>query len=169
MKVRPASLSDVAALVALNEHVQLIRAVAVPELFRRNPPADVIGDAFRKMIADPAAFWLIAEDEVPCGYLCAQFHEQPESWFRPALRLCNISQLAVHPEARRKGVARRLIATLVETATQRGFERIVLDVWTFNQGAREAFMRLGFHLYNERLELVRAPASPATSIASANI
>jgi ribosomal protein S18 acetylase RimI-like enzyme len=151
--IRPAGLADVDALVALNHHVQSLHAVAYPSLFRANAPGEAVTSAFHKMVVDPAALWLLAETSQPCGYLYAQFHERPETWFRPAHRLCNISHLAVHPDFRRQGVARRLIATLVDGAHRRGFTRIEVDTWTFNREARATFQNLGFRVFNERMEL----------------
>jgi ribosomal protein S18 acetylase RimI-like enzyme len=153
MNIRSATISDIDALISLNAYVQSLHAGAVPSLFRTHVPADQIASAFHKMIEDPTAVWLIAEQEVPSGYLYAQFHDRPENWFRPAFRVCNISHIAVHPQSRRKGVARRMIAALVEEADKRGFGRIELDVWSFNQEARETFTRLGFQVFNERMEL----------------
>jgi diamine N-acetyltransferase len=156
MKIRPANLPDVEDLVSLNGHVQSIHAAAVPSLFLNQPLAFEVASAFRKMLEDPAAVLLVAEEKLPCGYLYAQFYDRPENWFRPAFRICNISHISVHPDARRKGVARRLIAAIVAEAEKRGFNRIELDVWSFNQDARAAFKQLGFQVFNERMELKRA-------------
>lgn len=164
MIIRPAGVPDLDALVTLNDYVQTLHAAEYPELFRLRPPAAEVADAFRKLLADPTALWLLAEAETPCGYLYAQFHEKPESWSRPAHRVCNINHLAVHPAARRRGVARQLIAAVAAEAERRGFARVELDVWSFNQPARAAFQRLGFHVFNERMarthRIARVPELP---------
>jgi|HubBroStandDraft_2_1064218.scaffolds.fasta_scaffold57943_3 ribosomal protein S18 acetylase RimI-like enzyme len=155
LQVRRAGLPDIETLVSLNAHVQSLHARALPELFRDQTPSDEVASAFRKMIEDPSAVWLLAETGQPAGYLYAQFHERPESWARPAFRVCNINHIAVHPAHRRLGIARRLIAALVAEAEKRGFARIELDVWSFNQEARTTFDRLGFEVFNERRVLNR--------------
>ncbi len=152
MKIRAATILDVDALVSLNAHVHSIHVEALPLLFRNQPPVDEVAVAFRKMIEDPTAFWLLAEETTACGYLYAQFHERPENWFRAAFQVCNISHISVHPDARRKGVARQLVAAVVAEAERRDFTRIELDVWSFNQDARKVFRRLGFQVFNERME-----------------
>jgi ribosomal protein S18 acetylase RimI-like enzyme len=155
MTIRPATVLDVDALVFLNEAVQALHAAAIPSLFRTGPPAAEVGGAFRTAIEDPAAVWLLAEDGRPCGFLHAQFQERQENWCRPAIRMCYIHQIGVHSQWRRKGVARQLVAATVAEAEKRGIARIELDVWSFNQNAREAFRRLGFQVFNERMELKR--------------
>jgi ribosomal protein S18 acetylase RimI-like enzyme len=166
MKIRRADKQDVDALAALNAHVQSIHAAAVPSLFRNEPPALEVAEAFRGWLEDPAAFVLIAQEGLPCGYIYAQFLERPESWIRPAFRVCNISHIAVRPESRRKGVARQLIAAVEEEAARRGVTRIELDVWSFNREARETFLRIGFEVFNERMELKRS-GSPSEARAMA--
>lgn len=118
---------------------------------------EAVKDAFQRMMEAPGGYWLIAESDQPCGYLYADFRERPESWSRPQHRLCNISHVSVNPGWRRRGVARLLVTRLREEAGRRGFERIELDVWSFNVEARACFARLGFHVFNERMEF-REPA-----------
>jgi len=158
-RIRPATLADLPTLVALNAHVQSLHAEALPEQFRASPPTAEVVATFADKLAEPTALWLLAElGGSPCGYLYAQFREHEENWARPARRSCNLAHLAVHPAHRRQGIARALIEAAVAEAGRRGFTRIELDVWSFNTEAREAFGRLGFTTFNERMEWM-APAS----------
>jgi ribosomal protein S18 acetylase RimI-like enzyme len=159
LTIRRATLCDLAVLVELNPHVQSLHARACPELFRQDPPPEEVAAAFEIMVEDSSALWLLAEIDRPAGYLYAQFRERPESWARPALRVCNISHLAVHPDFRRLGVARGLVSAIVTEADTRGFARIELDVWSFNHGARAALQRLGFAVFNERMALERSEST----------
>jgi ribosomal protein S18 acetylase RimI-like enzyme len=157
--IRPATVADLSALVALNAHVQSLHAEALPEQFRANPPTTEVAATFAEKLAEPTALWLLAElGGSPCGYLYAQFREHEENWARPARRACNLAHVAVHPAHRRQGIARALIEAAIAEAGRRGFARIELDVWSFNTEAREAFGRLGFTTFNERMEWM-APAS----------
>ncbi len=153
--IRPAASSDLDALLVLYHHVQSLHAQAHPDRFRSQAPANEVTSAFRKMMEDPSAQWLIAETEQPVGYLYAQFQDRPETWLRPASRFCYLSHISIHPDMRRKGVGRRLIAAMVVEAKKRGFTRIVLEVWAFNREARIAFKHLGFTVFNECMELRR--------------
>jgi len=157
--IRPATVADLSTLVALNTHVQALHAEALPRQFRANPPAMEVAATFGEKFAEPNALWLLAErGGTACGYLYARFREHEESWSRPARRVCTIAHLAVHPYHRRQGVARALVEAAVTEAGHHGFTRIELDVWSFNTAAREAFVRLGFAPFNERMERT-APAT----------
>ncbi len=56
----------------------------------------------------------------------------------------HLINIAVDPEARRHGVASRLMETLIGYATQNKVYEIYLDVRVSNQGAIELYKRFGF-------------------------
>ena len=151
MKIRIATLDDVPQLARLNRTVQNLHAQAAPKLFRVDAPQDLVEAGFRDMVSDPTAFCLVAEKGEPVGYLYATFRYRAETWFRPAHRICNISHVSVEREHQRRGIGRALFERLFQEAASRGYERIELDVWSFNVEAREAFERLGFRVFNERM------------------
>lgn len=151
MQIRVATTEDVPQLARLNGAVQRIHAHAVPKLFRGDAPRELVEAGFRDMVDDPSAFWLIAEDPEPVGYLYATFRNREETWCRPANRICNIGHVSIEREHQRHGVGRALVERLFQEAASRGFERIELDVWSFNAEAKEAFAHLGFRVFNERM------------------
>jgi len=55
-----------------------------------------------------------------------------------------ISNLAVHPDYRRRGIARSLVSAGVQMAQQRGAPRISLEVRAENSAARALYAKLGF-------------------------
>jgi ribosomal protein S18 acetylase RimI-like enzyme len=161
MKIRKATLADIPALVALNESVQELHANALPERFRRNPPAEIVERAFRTMLEAPSAYWLVAEAEEgqPMAFLSAEFREREESWCAVAQRVGYLGGIAVASPFRRQGVARALVEELQREAAARGVTQIELDVWSFNEEARQVFARLGFRGVMERMSLAAAANS----------
>ncbi len=153
--IRQAGIDELTELVRLNRTVQALHAAEYPELFREEPPFELVEASFRKLMESETGFWLMASASKPCGYLFAEFRERPESWIRYSHKVCNISQLSVEPEFQRQGVAKGLVARLRQEAAARGFERIELDVWSFNAGAKASFERLGFRVFNERMAFAR--------------
>jgi len=63
-------------------------------------------------------------------------YSEKKGWF--------ISNLAVHPDYRRRGIARRLVSAGVQMARQRGASRISLEVRAENSAARALYAKLGF-------------------------
>ena len=153
MKIRRATVSDVPRLVSLNRDVQEMHAEAFPERFRRDAPENAVARAFSAMIESPSSYWLVAEGEQPTGFLSAEFIERDESWCVVPHRMCYLAAIVVAPAFRRRGIARALLAELKREAISRGVDRIELDVWAFNDAAKQAFASLGFHSVMERMAL----------------
>ena len=55
-----------------------------------------------------------------------------------------ISNLAVHPDHRRRGIAQRLMTEGTELARKRGAQRVSLEVRTGNVAAQKLYQKLGF-------------------------
>ncbi|MEJ0058293.1 MAG: GNAT family N-acetyltransferase [Terricaulis sp.] len=87
-----------------------------------------------KLLDNPVAFALIASDDAPQGFLMA--------WV--AAEDCEILTLAVAPEARRRGVAAKLVAAAMASALVRGATGMTLDVAEDNEAARGLYAQLGF-------------------------
>lgn len=62
----------------------------------------------------------------------------------------HITNLAVHPAWRRRGVARALLGAILEDARHRRLGVAVLEVRPTNHEARELYARFGFHVIGRR-------------------
>ncbi|HEX3687783.1 MAG TPA: GNAT family N-acetyltransferase, partial [Gaiellaceae bacterium] len=86
---------------------------------------------------------LLAEDEgEPAGYAFGEL--APEGY-------AHVNIVYVVPERRRQGVAKALLAAFGERAGAQGIEHLTLDVATSNEVGREAWRRLGFTEWSQRL------------------
>lgn len=79
-----------------------------------------------------------------------------------------IFNVAVHPDYRRRGIARRLMNLALERVRAAGGEVAVLDVEADNLPARNLYLSLGFELF-ERLTEYRGRAPAAAPVRSPNI
>lgn len=74
------------------------------------------------------------------GYLCL-WEVNPE---------IHITNLAVHPDWRRQGIARSLLAAILEDARRRRLTLALLEVRPSNTEARTLYERLGFRVVGRR-------------------
>ena len=87
-------------------------------------------EAFAASIADPAVFLCGGEAGVALGRVAADEAE--------------LLTLAVHPEARRAGLGRRLLAAFERDAMVRGAARAFLEVAADNVAARALYAAAGY-------------------------
>jgi ribosomal protein S18 acetylase RimI-like enzyme len=85
-------------------------------------------------------------------------YSEKKGWF--------ISNLAVHPDYRRRGIARGLVSAGVQMAQQKGARRISLEMRTDNFAARRLYAELGFTEVNSVSSLKLDPVVPPSSAAS---
>ena len=96
------------------------------------PPQDAWGpDALRLMLEMPGAFGLLAAE---AGFILA----------RVAADEAEILTLAVHPAARRQGLAMALLETTALAAAARGAAALFLEVSAGNAAAQALYAAAGF-------------------------
>ena len=62
----------------------------------------------------------------------------------------HITNVAVHPDSRRKGVARSLLSSVLEDGRGRGFKVVVLEVRPSNRHALRLYESFGFRVVGRR-------------------
>ena len=84
---------------------------------------------------NPLALWLVAVDgERVAGYVGSQ----------SVLGQTDMMNIAVHPDDRRRGIAERLVAELIEKLTEKGSGSLMLEVRVSNEPAKALYEKLGF-------------------------
>ena len=99
----------------------------------------------------PAVFRVAVEGDTVLGYV-GMHHVLDEGF---------ITNVAVSPEARRRGVARALLADLAAYGTAHSLYRITLEVRVGNAAARTLYESEGYKLDGIRPGFYRAPAEDA--------
>lgn len=85
--------------------------------------------------SNPAAFYLLAEEEGRVVGYVGMWHVLDEA---------QVTNLAVHPEHRRKGIGTTLLAALAVKAKAEGIETILLEVRERNIAAIALYESMGF-------------------------
>jgi len=137
--VRRAASNDVHVLAALNGVVHEMHLARRPDYFKP-VRADDVAAWFRSRLDEPTtAAWIAEADGRPVGYVLTFFHERGENPFHRGRRWCEIDQIAVDPEWRRRGIGRALMAAALEEADKRGLRDVELFSWAFNTEAHAMF------------------------------
>ncbi|HEU4578480.1 MAG TPA: GNAT family N-acetyltransferase [Polyangiaceae bacterium] len=95
--------------------------------------------------------WVACDESGPLGFALAW-------WVVDELELLALATL---PEARRRGVARRLLDELCAWARRAGAHRVTLEVASGNSAARALYENAGFATFNVRRGYYRANGDDA--------
>ncbi len=135
MHIRRATIQDGPAVV------DLIRCLAE---FEKLPPPDqaaeerLLRDAFAA-VPPRLEIWVAADEDRVVAY-AACFETYSTFRARPTLFL---EDLFVHPSARRRGLAKKLLAHLRDEAVRRGCDRFEWMVLDWNRDARALYEAVG--------------------------
>jgi len=87
------------------------------------------------------------------GFAIVQYIHKPESPFQRARDFCHIEEFGVDKDHRRRGIATQLTAFIKKDALDRGFSKVELNMWEFNESALRFYESVGFRTYRRDLEI----------------
>lgn len=161
MTVRRATDADLAVLEELWTAFE--REVPPPEHVEADPARELA--EIREIVASGLAF--LAEQDGPVGFALARV---------TGPGLARLTDLYVVRDARRDGVAARLVSAVAEALVERGVQHLDLEVRAGNSDARLVYSRWGFteqlHVLGVPLATLRerlAPERRAASFASIHV
>lgn len=148
MILRPASLDDLADLVALSRRTfsesfgHLYAAEDLAAFLDENRAPDTLAAG----IADPeVSITLAEEDGALLGYSTVYFGKRFDERADPQPSApCILSQLYCLPQAIGRGIGAALIERALAEARARGCDAMQLSVWSENFGAQRFYARYGF-------------------------
>lgn len=152
MIIRFATVADARSISELNDVVQRIHAEAEPRVFKTPSAKSFPESEIIDLLGNPENVFLIAlEADLPIGYIFAEYVRRPESSLLHRFDRMYIHQLVVWESHQGKGCGKALVDRVLELAKREGVSAVVLDVWSFNQKARQFFSNRGFTVFNERM------------------
>ncbi|GMI32618.1 hypothetical protein TeGR_g3093 [Tetraparma gracilis] len=138
LRRRQAAGSEVVAALAPPALLSLLVAANVTSLACRSPsPSRVL---FPPSLEDAEPDWLLGSAELSAAELAGTRLAK----HRGAQALLYVSEVAVHPRLRRRGVGRRLLASLEQLARARGAETLLLHARSDDGAARALYEGAGY-------------------------
>lgn len=153
MIIRFAKEAELDQVNVLRKQVNDIHVEGKPEVFRAG-----FGAKLRNFIydiwADPEQKIVVADmDGMICGFAVLHHINRPENPFMKERDFLDIDEFCVDAGHRRKGVASEMISFIKNYAREKGFHRIELNMWEFNQDALAFYEASGFKTYRRYLEM----------------
>jgi GNAT superfamily N-acetyltransferase len=143
VKVRRAGRGDAAALAALWSELLRIHAALDPRAaLREGAEAGLESEVARALRDADTALW-IADAEGGCAAFAAARLARTRALARESCRV-EITELYVHPAARRRGLGRALVEAVLGWARERGAARAEVRVVARNESAQAFWRAQGF-------------------------
>lgn len=153
MNVRFAKEAELDRINVLRKQVNDLHVLGKPEIFKAGFSED-LQNHIHTIWSDPEQEIVVAEqDEQLLGFAVLHRINKPENPFMKERDYLDIDEFCVDEAHRRQGVATALIAFVRAYAKDRGFSRIELNMWEFNQDALAFYESVGFTTYRRYMEL----------------
>lgn len=149
MNIRPAREDEAAVLQSLNEEVFIDNYKYDPDLKADWAQSEKGRDYFTKILSNPEAICLIAEEGgITVGYIAAA----PKEFGYRNSKYLEIENMGVIPDFRSKGVGRELVGKCVEIAKQKGYQKVYVNSYSENVRAINFYEKSGFKKIDVSLE-----------------
>lgn len=154
MIVRFAMENELGRVNELRKQVNDIHVEGKPEVFKPG-----FGEELRDFVNviwnDPEQEIVVAEDDgVICGFAVLHHINKPENPFMKERDFIDIDEFCVDKDHRRKGAASAMVSFIKEFAKEKGFSRIELNMWEFNQDALAFYEAAGFKTFRRYMEMM---------------
>ena len=151
--VRPASYEELARINEIRRYVNDVHVNGRSDIFRPGFSAELEQILYKRYETEN---WVILAAEVEgqiAGFAAVEYLDRPESPYNLARKMYHVEEFGVDPDFHRRGVATALVEYMKKDAAERGYPRIELDMWEFNQGALAFYENVGFQTYRRYMEL----------------
>lgn len=137
----------------LRKQVNDIHVEGEPEIFKAGFNEE-LRDHIYTIWNDPGQEIVVADFEGNiCGFAVLHHMNKPETPFMYERDYLDVDEFCVDENYRRQGVATEMIMFIKEYARQKGFKRLELNMWEFNEGALKFYEMTGFHTYRRYMEM----------------
>jgi len=144
LSIRRAEAKDHAVVPRLSNLVHEIHAAQMPDVFLPVAAVEFSIEQFEACLNDQNLLLLAERNGEVVGALHAVLHRTGGETVYVPCQTMLIWYVVTEPSARRRGVARTLIAAAAEWAAENDAARIELAVWSFNAEALALYRALGF-------------------------
>lgn len=152
MLIRMATHADSAQVNVLRRQVNDLHALGKPEIFRYGFNVELQEHLFTYLDSADKAVLVVETADGIVGYACLEFVDRLETAYSHARRYLHVGEFGVDEKHRRQGIGRALFAGIQSLGVSRGYGRIELDVWSFNEDALRFYESIGFRSYRSYME-----------------
>lgn len=154
MEVRLARKEELDRINELRKQVNDLHVAGRPDVFKPGFSRE-LQDYIYAIWDDPEQDIAVAElDGKIAGFAVLHHIRRPENPFMYVRDFLDIDEFCVDASCRRRGVASAMIAFIKDYAREKGFRRLELNMWEFNQDALAFYEAAGFRTFRRYMEMM---------------
>ena len=153
MIVRPAEEQELERVNVLRKQVNDLHVEGKPNVFKANFYDGLSGYVYEIWNDDKKEIIVAINEGEIVGYAVLAHINRTETPFMYERDYLDIVEIGVDKDYRRHGVASEMISYILDYAKDKGFKRVELNMWEFNQGALEFYEKVGFKTYRRCMEI----------------
>ena len=151
--IRIAKKEDLEQVNKLRKQVNDIHCEGRPDIFRTGWRKELQEHIYEIFENDKNDIIVVIIDNKIVGYACVAYVNNPIKPHYLERNFYYIDEFGVDEKYRRQGIATKLFNYMKNDAKKRGYAKIELDVWNFNENAINFYKKLGFNTYRSFMEL----------------
>lgn len=153
MDIRFAREDELIRINEMRKQVNDVHVEGKPEVFKPGF-SEELQNFIYYIWQDPEQDIVVADkDGELCGFAIVHHIFKPENPFMYVRDFLDIDEFCVDEHHRREGVATALIDFIKKYAKEKGYHRIELNMWEFNEGALAFYEAAGFETYRRYMEM----------------
>lgn len=154
MEIRFARENELESVNELRKQVNDLHVEGMPDVFKAGFN-DELRDHIYDIWNDPEQEIVVADSGgIICGFAVVHHIYKAENAFMYERDFIDVDEFCVDERFRRQGVATQIISFIKDYTREKGFKRLELNMWEFNQGALEFYETVGFKTYRRYMEIL---------------
>lgn len=149
---RFAEEKDLKRVNEIRRQVNDVHVNGRPDIFRPGFCKEMEERIYELWQGENRAIIVAERDHVICGMACVEYMTKPESPYNLERKIYHVEEFAVDEAFRRQGVGTELFEFMKRDAQEKGFPKLELDVWEFNESAIRFYEAVGFHQFRRFME-----------------
>ncbi len=150
--VRFAEEKDLPRVNELRRQVSELHVNGRPDVFKPGFCQELQERVYEMYRSEDSDVIVAERDGVICGMAGVEYLNKQESPYSQGRKIYYVTEFGVDAAFQRRGVGRELMAFMRSDARSKGFTRIELDMWTFNEGALRFYEAVGFRTFRRFME-----------------
>ena len=153
MDIRFAREDELSRINDLRKQVNDLHVEGKPEVFKPGFCEELQNYVYA-IWQDPEQDIVVADkDGELCGFAILHHIYKPENPFMYVRDFLDIDEFCVDKNHRREGIATALVDFIKQYAKEKGYHRIELNMWEFNEGALAFYEAAGFETFRRYMEM----------------